>query len=107
LIDENIKWLREEIFFSAYPLFWLTFSREYKILLGGNADYRILRIMLNYNFHPIIIPIIVALISEASVPAINAGTPYFESSTRLPGANAPIPPICIPMEEKLAKPHKI
>ncbi len=59
------------------------------------------------NFYPIIAPIIVALISDASVPAISAFTPSLESSTRRFDASAPMPPICIPMDEILAKPHKI
>ena len=49
--------------------------------------------ILPFPHHPIIIPIIVALISEASVPASKADIPNFESKTRLFGASAPIPPI--------------
>lgn len=49
--------------------------------------------ILSFPSHPIIIPIIVALINEASVPASKACIPSFESKTRLFGASAPIPPI--------------
>ena len=48
-----------------------------------------------------------AVNSEANVPAIRAKIPNFDKSALLLGANDPIPPICIPMEAKLAKPHKI
>ena len=40
------------------------------------------------------------------VPASMARMPRRASSSRLLGASAPMPPICIPMELKLAKPHK-
>ena len=38
---------------------------------------------------------------------ITGNIPNFDKSPLLFGANAPIPPICIPIEAKLAKPHKI
>lgn len=42
---------------------------------------------------------------EAKVPHIIAKNPYRVNVFRWSGANTPIPPICIPMELMLAKPH--
>ena len=41
----------------------------------------------------------------ANVPPINAFTPKAARSERRSGASAPIPPICMPIDMKLAKPH--
>ena len=54
-----------------------------------------------------IIPTITAVNSDANVPAIKANIPILDKSPLLLGAKAPIPPICIPIEEILANPHKI
>ena len=51
------------------------------------------------------LPIIDAESREANVPANRARRPNCDSNTRLPGANEPIPPICMPMLAKLANPH--
>ena len=45
--------------------------------------------------------------SDASVPPINALKPNLDRFFLCPGANDPIPPICIPIEAKLANPHSI
>ena len=39
-------------------------------------------------------------------PASNALKPRRDKSPRLLGAKEPIPPICMPIDEKFAKPHK-
>ena len=49
----------------------------------------------------------VADIREARVPASRARMPNFERSTLWLGAREPIPPICIPIEAKLANPASI
>jgi hypothetical protein len=54
-----------------------------------------------------IAPTITAVNNDASVPAIKAKTPSFDKSPVLFGAKDPIPPICIPIDRKLANPHKI
>lgn len=53
------------------------------------------------------IPTITAVNKQASVPAINALTPSWESRDFRFGINAPMPPIWIPMEAKFAKPQRI
>src|ERR1700733_13308999 len=58
------------------------------------------------RIHPRNIPAIEALIKLAMVPANIALTPNLAKSFLRSGTNAPMPPICIPMEPKLAKPHK-
>ena len=57
--------------------------------------------------YPISIPAMVAEISEAIVPPINAFIPNSDNVLRCPGAKEPIPPIWIPIEAKLAKPHNM
>ena len=57
--------------------------------------------------YPIIIPAIVAEINEAIDPPIRAFMPNLESCVRCPGASDPIPPICMPIEAKFAKPQSI
>ena len=57
--------------------------------------------------YPIIIPAMVAEIKEAMVPPIKAFMPNLESVLRCPGANEPMPPICMPIEAKLANPHNM
>src|SRR5260370_24253 len=52
------------------------------------------------------IPAIEADIRFAIVPASMARKPSLANSPRLFGARAPMPPIWIPIELKLAKPHK-
>lgn len=52
-------------------------------------------------------PTIVADSKDAKVPPNKARKPSSESITRLVGANPPIPPICIPMDAKLANPQSI
>jgi hypothetical protein len=52
-------------------------------------------------------PTITAVNKEANVPPIKANMPNRDKSPLLLGASDPIPPICIPIEAKLAKPHKI
>src|SRR4029077_3815285 len=51
-------------------------------------------------------PTIEADIRLAMVPAIIARKPSLASWSRLLGASAPIPPIWMPMELKLAKPQR-
>lgn len=53
------------------------------------------------------IPAIVADIKETNDPAIIALKPSSVKSFRAFGARIPIPPTCIPMEAKLAKPQSI
>ena len=53
------------------------------------------------------IPAIVADIKETRDPAIIALKPSSVKSFRAFGARIPIPPTCIPMEAKLAKPQSI
>ena len=48
-----------------------------------------------------------AVNKDANVPAISAKIPNLDKSLVRLGAKAPIPPICIPMDAKLANPHKI
>lgn len=48
----------------------------------------------------------VAVIKLAIVPANTAFKPNLASSDFLEGANPPIPPICIAMDEKFAKPQR-
>lgn len=80
---------------------WYTFLYNLGFLAGF-----ILLVAEGYRRnYPSIIPIMVADISEVSVPAISAGTPYFDNNTLLFGASDPIPPICIPMEATLANPQ--
>src|ERR1700722_1448773 len=55
--------------------------------------------------HRSITPTIDADIRFAIVPAIMARIPRRASSPFLLGESAPMPPICIPIELKLAKPH--
>ena len=52
-------------------------------------------------------PTITAVNKEANVPPIKANMPNRDKSPLLLGASDPIPPICIPIEAKLAKPHNI
>ena len=54
-----------------------------------------------------IIPIIVAESTDTNAPAIIAGKPKRVISSLFSGANTPIPPSKIPIDEILAKPHKI
>ena len=49
----------------------------------------------------------VAESNDANVPANNAFKPNSDKSFLLEGAKEPIPPICIPIEAKLANPHSI
>ena len=49
----------------------------------------------------------VAESKEAIDPPSTARMPNSESVLRCPGANDPIPPICMPMEAKFANPHNI
>lgn len=58
-------------------------------------------------YQPKIIPTIVADMRDAKLPAISALIPYLDKNSRLLGASEPIPPICIPMLAKFAKPHSI
>jgi len=53
------------------------------------------------------VPTIVADNNDASVPARSARIPNFDNRTRWFGASDPIPPICIPIEAKFAKPQSI
>ena len=65
--------------------------------------------VLDLNFEKLILinmPAIEADIRFAMVPASIARTPSLANSPRLFGAKAPIPPICIPMELRLANPHR-
>ena len=57
-------------------------------------------------FHPTNIPAIVAVSQEASAPPIMALIPNFAKSDLRSGAIAPIPPIWMAIELKLANPHK-
>ncbi len=57
--------------------------------------------------YPIIITAIVAESKEAIEPPKSALKPNSDNVLRWPGANEPIPPICIPIEAKLANPHNI
>src|SRR5580698_1508657 len=59
---------------------------------------------LEYSY-PKNIPAIDALIKLAMVPASMALTPNLAKSFLRSGTNAPMPPICIPMEPRFAKPH--
>ena len=43
----------------------------------------------------------------SDLPPIKAKIPNLDKSPLLFGASAPIPPICIPIDAKLANPHKI
>jgi len=52
------------------------------------------------------IPAIVAVSQEASAPPSIALSPIRASSDLRPGATAEIPPSWIPIDEKLAKPHR-
>jgi hypothetical protein len=88
--EDLIKKNHAEIYgthFGAIKIKRQNFNHNAKIRLNGQVKKGAILI------HPIIIPIIVALINEARVPAIKAETPNFESNTRLPGASAPMPPI--------------
>jgi len=58
--------------------------------------------IINYQ---IIIPAMLAVINEAIVPPTRAFNPNWERVVRCLGAIALIPPICIPIEAKLAKPQ--
>ena|SRR5690606_17389783 len=60
-----------------------------------------------YQNYPTIIPAMVAESSDAIVPPINALNPNCESVFRCAGAIEPIPPICIPIDAKLANPQSI
>ena len=60
-----------------------------------------------YYLYPIIIPAIVADISEANEPPKTAFKPNSDRVLRWLGASAPIPPICMPIEAKLANPQSI
>jgi len=57
--------------------------------------------------YPIIIPAIVAEIRDAIDPPIRAFIPNLDKVLRCPGAREPMPPICIPIEAKFAKPQSI
>ena len=50
-------------------------------------------------------PAIVAVVHDAMAPPIIALKPTLARSLLRPGAIAEIPPIWMPIEEKLAKPH--
>ena len=52
-------------------------------------------------------PAIVAESSDARAPPINAFIPNSESVFLWLGANEPIPPIWIPIDEKFANPHNM
>ena len=52
-------------------------------------------------------PIIVADNTETKAPAIMAGNPKRVIISFFSGANTPIPPNKIPIDEILAKPHNI
>ena len=56
--------------------------------------------------YPKNIPAIDAEIKLAMVPANMALTPNLAKSFLRSGTNAPMPPICMPIEPKFAKPHK-
>ncbi|MND04750.1 hypothetical protein D3C83_251640 [compost metagenome] len=47
----------------------------------------------------------IAVTKFASVPASIARMPRRARSPRRVGASAPMPPICMPIDAKLAKPH--
>ena len=49
----------------------------------------------------------VADIKEAIVPPIKAFIPNSDNTFLCPGAKEPIPPICIPIDAKFAKPHNM
>ena len=57
------------------------------------------------SFHPRKIPAIDAEIRFAIVPASIARTPSRARSLRRSGTSAPMPPICIPIDPRLANPH--
>lgn len=57
--------------------------------------------------YPIIVPAIVADNNDAKVPPKTAFRPNSERVLRWLGASAPIPPIWIPIEAKLANPQSI
>ncbi len=69
-------------------IFWFRFNKSYPIS------------------HQTIIPAKAPVKSVAMVPPINAFTPKETNVFLCPGAMALIPPICIPMDAKFAKPHK-
>ena len=90
--------------------------KDAKILVIDDNEEILLAIemLLSNNFgvirsskNPNIIPTIVAERSDARVPASSALIPNWDNKTRLPGAKDPIPPICIPIEAKLANPQSI
>src|SRR6185437_6735200 len=56
--------------------------------------------------HPRNMPAIEALIKLAMVPAIMARTPSLARSWRRSGMSAPMPPIWMPMEPRLANPQR-
>lgn len=47
-----------------------------------------------------------AVMKQASVPAIKARSATRDSNSLLLGASTEMPPICTPIDAKLAKPHK-
>ena len=55
--------------------------------------------------YPINNPASVADKYDANVPQSKARIPSLAKSLRRSGANAPIPPICMPTEEKFANPQ--
>ena len=59
------------------------------------------------SIHPIIAPAIVADNSDTIVPANIALKPSSINIGFTLGAITPIPPICIPIDAKFAKPHNI
>ena len=52
-------------------------------------------------------PIMIAESRAVLAATIKALMPYFASRGRLFGAKEPMPPICMPMELKFAKPHNM
>ena len=56
-------------------------------------------------FYPSIIPAIVADIKDTKVPPTTAFTPKSERFFRCDGANIPMSPNCIPIDEKLLHPY--